>query len=386
MTIAVQDANYPTSVGPVWSPVFHLHQPPYDNSTIRFYREAAERSYSHHLDVLDRHPDTKVTFNLTGSLLEQMMAYNPELVRRFRNGIDREQIQLTATGYSHPIFPIVLERIGEDAVRLQIQRDLQLKEKLFGVRPQTFRLPEHAVSDKIVDILGEYFDYILLCENAFDGAGLPDGYAVKRGRATLIKRNAVLSKFLSDDYLRNLWGGTAEYFSYRILEHGGVVTDLDGETFDHHLMLCDAKDSDKGLEWLYDAVADRGIQTVHIPEFSSRLLQIQSDATIPTTSYEGDLSTWQGWPEHETIWGDIIHTWNLYRQAKLDGYDSRIVREMEDNALNAMVSCFTWGVAKGYPDWFKQQPGKYATRNQELAQVAKPTKKSGQFMAQSMPT
>ena len=181
----------------VWAPVFHLHQPTYDEGTRKYYFQCVYSSYMPHLDAIERHPNVKVNLNISGVLLEQMKKYNPEMIDRIRDGIERGQIYLTATPYSHAIMPLMADRYGDDALRLQIEKDLQLKRKWFGVEPRTFRPAEYAVNEDVVRVASEYFDYMLISGVTFGKANLDGSRAVQKGRIKLICRDDGLSNLLA---------------------------------------------------------------------------------------------------------------------------------------------------------------------------------------------
>lgn len=298
-----------------------------------------------------------------------MMRYNPELIDRFRKCIDRGQIQLTSTGYSHPILPALLDKIGEGAVRQQIERDLALKNDLFGVRPRVFRPPEYAVDDSIVKIAGEYFDYVLLSGLTFKLAGLPDRYAINHGNVKSIGRHEGLSNFLAFDYLRNANSGD---FVNWLLYQGKAITDLDGETFIHHLLLngVPMETALRALDEIYGLAEFSGIETLHIAEFADSLPSVDRHETIPMTSYEGGLDTWVGSQEHERLWDNVSGAWQLYEAGRKKHLAPDKLRIMETNALRAQTSCFPWGISRGYGEWWHVQPETYRAENEIILQQA----------------
>lgn len=363
------------SSNPVWCPVFHWHQPPYDAATRHYYDECAERSYRHHLDVLEAHPGIMVNLNVTGTLLELMERYNPEFIDRIRNGSDRGQIHLTGTADCHAILPLVCNRYGDAAARLHIEKDIERKRALFGTMPKAFRFPEYAVDERTLALVGEYHDIALLSGVTYAAAGLQYGVPYKKGNLVLLCRDDGLSNLLSgmDHYGRNYftwfrdYGGdprdAAEEFAQQLLQSPFMLTDLDGEAFFHHALLAGVPHdkAERYLDELYSVVERHGVRTTHLPEFASLRSPVHTDAVIPPTSYyPGGFVIWDGNERHNKLWENIDRVWQLYQGGLRNGTPPEVLNRLERNALRSQASCFTWAVTHDYPSWWTEQPARYA--------------------------
>ena len=146
--------------------VLHMHQPRYNLTGPTFESEIARgvfkqtlHPYTYPPHVLSKFENARVTFNFTGSLIEQLNELmNADFERRLKRLWERykETIKLgranvTGCGYFHPLFPLIPD---EDA-RKHIEMHLQIVEETFGERPRGFWLPELAFSEKVIPILAE---------------------------------------------------------------------------------------------------------------------------------------------------------------------------------------------------------------------------------------
>jgi alpha-amylase len=87
----------------------------------------------------------KVSFSISGTALEQLKQYAPEVIKGFRQLADTGCVEFLAETYAHSLAsignPVEFER--------QVNRHSEAIEALFGIRPQTFRNSELIYSDAI---------------------------------------------------------------------------------------------------------------------------------------------------------------------------------------------------------------------------------------------
>jgi len=347
--------------------VFHFHQPPYDDETMGYYDECYEQSYGTHLDALDAAPGVKVNYNMTGILLETIKQNNPQFIDRLGEKVGSGQVYLTACGYTHPIFPIILERLGKDACKIQIERDLEIKEKLFGVEPKILRLPEYAVSDDVVYLLQEFgFTGTIIPDFVFHEKGIDTKHVLERLGLRMAARNNYLSTALAGgeyekykNYFKWMkdYGGTpeevADDFTKKLLSAESILTDFDGECYNHWVIAHGIPiDKRNILETVYKTILDKGIEMLHLPEFMDSAPTEEVDE-IPRVSYDKEkvLSLWEGEPKHDGMWADIERCWDMY----LGSGDEGVL----DLALKSQTSCWTWAVTHNYPQWWLEQAGRY---------------------------
>ena len=139
-------------------------------SNERIFKKVAEKSYYPMLrlllDNMRKHPDFKVSFSITGTWLEQAERWAPDLLELIREMIHRGQCEIVGETYYHSLaFFYNLNEFND-----QVAMHAENIERLFGVRPQTFRNTEFAYNDSLAHwaedhgykaILAEGWDKIL---------------------------------------------------------------------------------------------------------------------------------------------------------------------------------------------------------------------------------
>jgi predicted glycosyl hydrolase (DUF1957 family) len=123
-----------------------------------------QQSYIPVLTTLLEIPKIEVVLNFTGVTLEILNNEYPEVLDLMKEGIDKGKFEITGTGYSHPIFPLIPI---EDS-RKQIEFNLQVLEKTLNYKPTGFWLPELAYDPTLPYLLKEYgFSYIFIDEELY---------------------------------------------------------------------------------------------------------------------------------------------------------------------------------------------------------------------------
>ncbi|MDO4612420.1 MAG: glycoside hydrolase family 57 protein [Candidatus Saccharibacteria bacterium] len=139
-------------------------------SNERIFKKVAEKSYHPMLDLLEKnlekYPDFKVSFSITGTWLEQAEKWDPELIKQLRRLAKSGKAEIVGETYYHSL--AFFENLEEfDA---QVEKHAEKIEELFGSRPKVFRNTELAYNDKLAKwaeehdykgILAEGWDKIL---------------------------------------------------------------------------------------------------------------------------------------------------------------------------------------------------------------------------------
>ncbi|MBD3288744.1 DUF1926 domain-containing protein [candidate division KSB1 bacterium] len=79
----------------------HNHQPVGNFESIFEY--AMKKAYFPFLELLEKHPQIKMSLHYTGILLEWIQNHSPEFLDRLKNLIERRQIEMITGGYYEPI-------------------------------------------------------------------------------------------------------------------------------------------------------------------------------------------------------------------------------------------------------------------------------------------
>lgn len=85
----------------------HCHQPVGNFGFV--FEEAYAKSYDPFLQVLERHPEVRLSLHYSGCLLDWLLTHRPEFLDRIRHLVKRGQVELLASGYYEPILPLLPE-------------------------------------------------------------------------------------------------------------------------------------------------------------------------------------------------------------------------------------------------------------------------------------
>jgi predicted glycosyl hydrolase (DUF1957 family) len=153
----------------LWLNFLHFYQP----ANAEFYniRKALDKSYWRLLRLLEEHPEIKMTFNISGCLLERLVeAKEKAFIERLKFLVKKGRVELTGSAYYHGFLPLLPDR---EVIR-QIKENEKILKKIFGknFKPAGFFMPEMAYAPavaKIVKKLG--YRWIILDEIAYSAGG-----------------------------------------------------------------------------------------------------------------------------------------------------------------------------------------------------------------------
>ena len=122
------------------------------------------QSYIPVLTALLEIPKIEIVLNFTGVTLEILNNEYPEVIDLLKQGIEKGKFEMTGTGYSHPIFPL----LPIEDTRKQIEFNLQVMENILNYKPVGFWLPELAYDPTLPALLKEYgFSYTFIDEELY---------------------------------------------------------------------------------------------------------------------------------------------------------------------------------------------------------------------------
>ncbi|MEI6529574.1 MAG: polysaccharide deacetylase family protein [Candidatus Falkowbacteria bacterium] len=151
----------------LWLNFLHFYQP----ANAEFYniRKALDKSYWRLLRLMEEHPNLKMTFNVSGCLLERLEeAKEKAFLERLKFLVKKGRIELTGSAFYHGFLPLLPEK---EVVR-QIKENEKILKKLFGknFKPSGFFLPEMSYSSAVAKIIKRLgYDWIILDELAYSG-------------------------------------------------------------------------------------------------------------------------------------------------------------------------------------------------------------------------
>jgi len=144
----------------------HNHQPVgnFDN----IFQMAYDKSYRPFIDVLEQHPQIRLSLHYTGSLLDWLEKHQPDFIARVRKLVQDGRVEIFAGGYYEPILTLIPER---DA----IEQGIWLKEKieeLFSYEAKGSWIAERVWEPKMPGILGKAgFEYGIVDDSHFGLVG-----------------------------------------------------------------------------------------------------------------------------------------------------------------------------------------------------------------------
>lgn len=219
---------------------------PYDDRTSneRIIHKVAQKSYlpTNHrlLQLLERHPEFKLSLSITGTVLEQLERWAPQALQSFKDLVATGRVEIVAETYHHSLAFFYSRQEFETQVRMHREKI----QELFGQTPQVFRNTELAYNNDLAywadqagfkGILAEGWDKVL---------GWRSPNYVYQPTYTNNVRLLLKNYHLSDDIAfrfgdRNWaeWPLTADKFTHWLNESGQATNFnlfMDYETFGEH--------------------------------------------------------------------------------------------------------------------------------------------------------
>lgn len=141
-----------------------------DTNNQKVLEKVADKSYrpmnARLLKLLQAYPDFKVSLSITGTLIEQLTRWAPDVLADFRALVDTGQVELVAETYYHSLAFFY----DKTEFTNQVEKQMECIERAFGIRPVAFRNTELAYNDSLAQwaesqgfktILAEGWDPIL---------------------------------------------------------------------------------------------------------------------------------------------------------------------------------------------------------------------------------
>lgn len=197
----------------------HYYYDDYTNETIM--RKVAEKSYLPTNQLLLKLADElegkfKVSFSITGTVLEQFELYAPEVIESFQKLAQTGCVEFLSETYSHSLSSLKNKTIFEKEVKQHSKKI----EELFGFKPKIFRNTEMIYSDEIGEMVSEMGYKAILTEGARHVLGWksPNFLYVNAANPKLkvFMRNFKLSDDISFRFSNTKWSEyplTAEKFT-----------------------------------------------------------------------------------------------------------------------------------------------------------------------------
>jgi alpha-amylase len=281
---------------------------PYEDQTSneRILHKVAEKSYiptnRKLIDLLNRHPEFKLSMSITGTVLEQLERWSPAALQSFKDLVATGRVEIVGETYHHSL--AFFYSLSE--FEAQVQMHKEKVQQLFGQTPQVFRNTELAYNNDLAywadragykGILAEGWDPVL-------GWRSPN-YVYQptyTDNIRLLMKNYKLSDdiaFRFGDQNWSEWPMTADKFTHWLNESGDATNFnlfMDYETFGEHQWeasgIFDFLDDLPG-QWLQQS--GNSFMTVsEVCDAFEPTDRVDMPNTVTWADTERDLSAWLG--------------------------------------------------------------------------------------------
>ena len=217
--------------------------PSYDNELI--FHRIANKSYLKMNALLEsllaEQPDFKLSLGITGSFMDQAMAYDPEVIESFKRLVDTGRVEILSETYNHSLAFFYSRREFEAQVSMHRQK----VREVFGVETKVFRNTELAYDNELAQWAEDQGFEGILAEGSPEVLGWRSPNYVYRPAGTdrikLLMRNRGLSDDLAFRFSDRQWSGwplTADKYRSWIRDDNpdAPITNLfmDYEVFGEH--------------------------------------------------------------------------------------------------------------------------------------------------------
>jgi alpha-amylase len=191
------------------------------------------------LDCLRQHPDLRISFSFSGTLLAQLTRFCPEALQSFQKLADTGQVEILGETDHHSLACLY----SMDEFKRQVRLHAKTIQSLFGQRPRVFRNTELIYNNLLAQTVAEMGYRGILAEGADRILGWRSPNFVYTPTGTqkmgLLLKNYRLSDDIAFRFSNRGWEGyplMAGTFADWITDSHGAVVNLfmDYETFGEH--------------------------------------------------------------------------------------------------------------------------------------------------------
>jgi alpha-amylase len=192
------------------------------------------------LDLLNRFPQIRITFSISGTALEQFEQFAPEVLDSFRRLVETGAVEILGETFYHSLACM----LSKEEFSTQVERHRKTVRKLLGVTPTCFRNTELIYSDSIgrtVSDLGFTGVYSEGADRLLQGRTPNNIYHHPDRNLKLLLRNYRLSDDIAFRFNDRQWceaplsGKKIAEWIEQIPAHEHLVTlAMDYETFGEH--------------------------------------------------------------------------------------------------------------------------------------------------------
>ncbi len=191
------------------------------------------------LDLLNKHPEFRISFSLSGVFLEQAQEFMPEVIKSFQGLVDTGRVEILSETYYHSLSFLYSREEFESQIKLHRER---IKE-LFNYEPTIFRNTELIYNNYIASIVESLGYKGILAEGADKILGWQSPNYVYKAHGTqnlkLLLKNYKLSDDVAFRFSEKSWVEhpltVEKYCQWLNVPQGDIINlFMDYETFGEH--------------------------------------------------------------------------------------------------------------------------------------------------------
>lgn len=207
-----------------WINLLHFYQPA--NTDYNFIKEALDQSYWRLLRLMEENEELRMTWNISGCLLERLQIANEtEFIERLKKILATGRLELVSSSAYHGFLPALPER----EIIYQIKANEKILAEVLGLKkkPAGFFLPELAYSPEVAKVIAQQgYSWILLdriSATKVDSELEPETYYLDQASG--------LKVLLTDRSLSNTYPPISLIENYQRLQNQSVITATDAELY-----------------------------------------------------------------------------------------------------------------------------------------------------------
>jgi alpha-amylase len=193
------------------------------------------------LELLEKHPEFKISFSFSGVFLEQLEIYSPETLESFQRLVNTGRVEILSETYYHSLSFLY----SKDEFKKQVEMHKKKIKELFGAVPKVFRNTELIYNNELANVIEEMGYKGILAEGADHVLGWQSPNFLYRPKGTkelkLLLKNYKLSDDIAFRFSSKEWSEyplTAPKFATWVNQANGngdvVNLFMDYETFGEH--------------------------------------------------------------------------------------------------------------------------------------------------------
>ena len=193
------------------------------------------------LELLQRHPEFRISFSFSGIYLDQLERAFPEVLASFQRLVATGRAEVLSETYYHSLSFIY----SQNEFKAQVLAHKKKVQKLFGVTPKVFRNTELIYNNELASVVEKMGYAGILAEGADRILGWRSPNFLYRPRGSkkikLLLKNYRLSDDIAFRFSEKSWKDhplTAEKFAHWVSSHNGngevINLFMDYETFGEH--------------------------------------------------------------------------------------------------------------------------------------------------------